>query len=72
MQGAQFLLGADGALKQVAQIARHARALVGLAQKAALVERLLEMLEKAQEFRLVGGPAVAGMEDLGPGLGCAR
>src|SRR6476469_7326438 len=34
VQGAQFLLGALGALKQVAQIAGHARALVGMAQKA--------------------------------------
>src|SRR5579864_1370423 len=53
VQGAQLLLGTSGALKQVAQVARHARALVGVAQEAALVERLLEMLEKAQELRLV-------------------
>src|SRR6266702_1912573 len=69
VQGAQLLLGAEGALKQVAQIARHARPLVGVAQEPALAQRLLEMLEKAQELGLVGRPAVAGMEGLGLGLG---
>src|SRR5215204_3952096 len=33
VQGAQFLLGAPRALEQVAQVARHARALIGVAQK---------------------------------------
>src|SRR5258707_13689374 len=48
VQGAQLLLGAEGALEEVAQVARHARALVGVAQKPALAQRFLEMLEKAQ------------------------
>src|SRR6266478_5019853 len=50
VQRAQFLLGALGALKQVAQIAGHAGALVGVAQKAAQNERLLEMIEEAQQL----------------------
>src|SRR6266851_10257994 len=69
MQGAQLLLGAEGALKQVAQVARHARSLVRVAQKAAQVERLLEMREKAQQLGLVSRAAVAGMEELGARLG---
>src|SRR5712691_8614792 len=47
VQGAQLLLGAKRALKQIAQIAGHARALVGVAQEPALAQRLLEMLEEA-------------------------
>ena len=69
MQGAQFLLGAARALEQVAQVAGHAGALVRVAQKAAVDQRLLEMLEKAQQLGLVGRPAVAGMQVLGLGLG---
>src|SRR3982074_1185308 len=69
VQGAQFLLGALGALKQVAQIAGHAGALVGVAQKAAQNERLLEMIEEAQQLGLLGRAAVAGVQELGGGLG---
>jgi hypothetical protein len=61
VEGAQLLLGALGALKQIAQIAGHARPLIGVTQKPAQDERLLEMIEEAQELGLVGRAAVAGM-----------
>src|SRR5207302_1263286 len=65
VQGAQFLLGALGALKQTAQVADHARTALAIAQKTVADQLLLEMLEEVQEFRLGRRPAAAAAQNLG-------
>ena len=69
MQCAQFLLGAPRALEQVSQVAGHARALVRVAQKPAINERLLEMVEEPQELGFGRGAAMAAMHGFGRRFG---
>src|SRR5690348_1915434 len=67
VQRAQFLLGRVRALKEIAQVAHHARPLVGVADKPACLELFLEMVEEALQLGLVRRPAAADMQCLGFG-----
>src|SRR6516164_6176529 len=64
VQGAQFLLGALGALEQAAQVVHHARPAFAIAQKSVFLERLFEMVEEIEELLLGRRPASAAVQDL--------
>ena len=55
VERAELLLGQVSALEHVSDVAHHHRALVDMAQEAAIVELFLEMSEEVQEFGLGRG-----------------
>src|SRR5690348_3802952 len=65
VQRAQLLLGAAGALEEIAQIAHHRGTLFRVAHEAAAIELFLEMLEEAEQMLLIRWHRMAERELLG-------